>query len=482
MNKHASGKKSIFKKMSLLFYLITIIISLLLIVRIYIADILPFKFIVYALLFLGAVYIIIGLIIKNIKNRVVLGLVDIILLLLSTSLIYGIFKINETINFLKDNLNLNYETYVYNIVVNSDSQYDNIDDIKDKVVYSYKDMDDMSLVEDKLKSIEFKYLDSYNDLLDLVLEDDNNIILVNSGIYDSRIINDESYEENTKVIYSIEVKVEIEDSNNDIDVTKKPFAVYLSGIDTRSSTLPSRSLSDVNIILAVNPINREILMVHIPRDYYVRIPNTTGYKDKLTHAGALGGINLSMETIENLLEIEIPYYVRVNFNAVVNLVDAIDGINIYSDVNYSFTTHTNKNCEFDPGYNYVYGDCALAFARERYAYETGDRHRGENQEQVIELVIKKISSSKTIVSNYSDILSALNGTFETNINYDNISDLVKMQLNDMSSWHIESYNLNGTGALLPTYSYPNQNLYVMEPDMNTVYKAIEKLNNILDTN
>lgn len=475
-------KKSFLKNFSLVIYVITIIISLFLIGRIYIADILPFKFIVYALLFFGAVYIIIGLIIKNIKSRVVLGLVDIILFLLSTSLIYGIFKINETINFLKDNLNLNYETYVYNIVVNSDSQYDNIDDIKDKVVYSYKDMDDMSLVEDKLKSIEFKYLDSYNDLLDLVLNDDNNIILVNSGIYDSRIINDESYEENTKVIYSIEVKVEIEDSNNDIDVTKKPFAVYLSGIDTRSSTLPSRSLSDVNIILAVNPINREILMVHIPRDYYVRIPNTTGYKDKLTHAGALGGINLSMETIENLLEIEIPYYVRVNFNAVVNLVDAIDGINIYSDVNYSFTTHTNKNCKFDPGYNYVYGDCALAFARERYAYETGDRHRGENQEQVIELVIKKISSSKTIVSNYSDILSALNGTFETNINYDNISDLVKMQLNDMSSWHIESYNLNGTGALLPTYSYPNQNLYVMEPDMNTVYKAIEKLNNILDTN
>ncbi len=470
------------KKINLLIFIITIVISLFLIGRIYIADILPFKFIVYALLFLGAVYIIIGLIIKNIKSRVVLGLVDIILLLLSTSLIYGIFKINETINFLKDNLNLNYETYVYNIVVNSDSQYDNIDDIKDKVVYSYKDMDDMSLVEDKLKSIEFKYLDSYNDLLDLVLNDDNNIILVNSGIYDSRIINDESYEENTKVIYSIEVKVEIEDSNNDIDVTKEPFAVYLSGIDTRSSTLPSRSLSDVNIILAVNPTNREILMVHIPRDYYVRIPNTTGYRDKLTHAGALGGINLSMETIENLLEIEIPYYVRVNFNAVVNLVDAINGINIYSDVNYSFTTHTNKNCEFDPGYNYVYGDCALAFARERYAYETGDRHRGENQEQVIELVIKKISSSKTIVSNYSDILSALNGTFETNINYDNISDLVKMQLNDMSSWYIESYNLNGTGALLPTYSYPNQNLYVMEPDMNTVYKAIEKLNNILDTN
>ena len=225
----------------------------------------------------------------------------------------------------------------------------------------------------------------------------------------------------------------------------------------------------------------QILMIHIPRDYYVKLHGYEGLNDKLTHAGTIGGIELSMATIEDLLEIKIPYYVRVNFNAVVNLVDAIGGITINSDVDYSFSCWTNRSCVFNPGANYVNGSCALAFARERHAYETGDRHRGENQEQVIELVINKVTSSSTIISNYSNILNALDGTFQTNITSDEITSLVKMQLDDMSGWKMETANVSGTGAYSPTYSYPNLELYVMNPDMNTVQTAIEKLNDVLET-
>ena len=222
-------------------------------------------------------------------------------------------------------------------------------------------------------------------------------------------------------------------------------------------------------------------MIHIPRDYYVQIHGTSGYKDKLTHTGTIGGVELTMKTLEDLLEIELPYYFRVNFNAVVNLVDAIGGININSDVDYSFTCWTDRSCVFHPGLNSVGGKCALAFARERHAYATGDRHRGENQEQVLELVINKITSSSTIISKYTDILNALNGTFQTNISMEEITNLVKMQIDDMSPWRMETLNVDGTGAYMPTYSYPGQNLYVMEPKMDTVTKAIEKLNEVLET-
>ena len=163
------------------------------------------------------------------------------------------------------------------------------------------------------------------------------VAIINSGSFESLLSIDDKLEDKVRILDTIEVKTKVDEENINIDVTKNPFVIYLSGIDTRSNYMPARSLSDVNIILAVNPNTKNILMVHIPRDAYVQIHNTTGLKDKLTHAGTRGGIKLSMATIEDLLEIDIPYYIRVNFNAVVDLVNAIGGINIYSDVNYSFT-------------------------------------------------------------------------------------------------------------------------------------------------
>ena len=287
-----------------------------------------------------------------------------------------------------------------------------------------------------------------------------------------------------KVIGTIDIKTEVKvDENTNLDVTSKPFTLYISGIDTRSGKLPSRSLSDVNIIMAVNPNTKKILLVHIPRDYYVQVHGTTGLKDKLTHTGTRGGINLSMKTVEDLLEIDIPYYARVNFNSVVNLVDAVGGIDIYNDQNKTFSCWTDRSCKFTPGTNYnVNGKCALAFTRERHAYSEGDRHRGENQEQVISLVLKKLTSSTTLLTNFDDILSAMNGTFETNLISEEIEALVKMQLSDMSTWSIETYNLDGTGSMEYTYSYPKQKLYVMYPNYDTVSTAVKKMNEILETN
>lgn len=481
--KKTKKKNKVLHKFSIAIWLISILFMIVLGYFIYSANVLPLKYFLIVVVVFVILLSLHGIFILKKNTRTwVLVILNIFAIAFMCLEGFAVTKINETISFLKANLGATYETNIYNIIVNKDASYQSINDIADHTVSSYKDQEDMSPLENALKekvSVNIEYQENIMELLEQVTENTELIVLVNSGNYDAMVQNDEEYESKVRILDTIEITTEVENTSSGIDVTKEPFVVYLSGIDTRSGKLPSRSLSDVNIILAVNPNTKKVLMVHIPRDYYVTVHGTSS-SDKLTHTGTIGGVDLTMATIEDLLEIDIPYYVRVNFNAVVNLVDAIGGVNIYSDVDYTFTCWTNRNCSFNPGYNYVYGDCALAFARERHAYSTGDRHRGENQEQVIELIINKVTSSSTIISGYTNILNALDGTFETNMTMDEITSLVKMQIDDMASWNISSYNVDGTGAYLPTYSYPNQNLYVMQPKLETVTEAVNKLNEVLD--
>ena len=484
-NKRKKKKSLKYVVASKVIWVLSIILMLVLGYFVFDANILPFKFfmaVVIVLIVLGCIH---GLIVfKKHTKKAVLITLDIFAVLFMLIEGYAIYQINDTISFLRSNLGAHFETNVYNILVNTNSSYEKVEDITDHTVKTVKDLDDLTEYERAIKrkaNVEIEYVDDIVSLMDEVKEDNELIVIVNSGNYDAKIEVDDEYEEKVKVLDTITITTEKRVTDTGIDVTKDPFVLYLSGIDTRSNYLPSRSLSDVNIILAINPNTRNILMIHIPRDYYVQLHGTEGLKDKLTHSGTIGGIELSMATIEDLLEIKIPYYLRVNFNAVVNLVDAIGGLNINSDVDYSFNCWTNHSCTFYPGLNNVGGACALAFARERHAYDTGDRHRGENQEQVISLIIDKVTSSSTIINSYNDILGALDGTFETNLTSDDITSLVKMQLDDMRGWHIETKNVDGSGNNLPTYSYPNQNLYVMEPKMETVTEAIAKLNEVLET-
>lgn len=159
--------------------------------------------------------------------------------------------------------------------------------------------------------------------------------------------------------------------------------------------------------MTVNPTTKQILLTSIPRDYYVQLAGTSGYKDKLTHAGNYG-INMSIDTIEKLLDIDINYYVRVNFTTLEKLIDAIDGVDVYSE--YSFVSYIDSY-KFYKGYNHMNGKQALAFSRERKSLPSGDIERGRNQEAVIEAIIRKATSGSTIYK-YSKILSNIKGTFQ----------------------------------------------------------------------
>lgn len=413
-------------------------------------------------------------------------ILDIIGLALAAASVFGFIKVAETMSFLDNNFDTGAEYSIYNVIVQKDSNYLTLDDVRGKTFNSISDFVDTEKLEKAAKEqadATIAYADGVTSLLKSTIDDLSYIALLNSGTYDAALEADEGnlYSSNLKVIGEIRVEVEKKEETSKTDLTKDSFVVYISGIDTRSGMMLDRSLSDVNIVMAVNPETKHILMVSIPRDYYVQLHGTTGLKDKLTHAGATGGLELSMTTIEDLLNIKFNRYVRVNFNFVINLVDAVGGITVYSDVNYTFKTlhPSDQSCTFYPGNNNVNGACALGFARERYAYSDGDRHRGRNQEQVIEKIFNKLTSSSTLISKYSDILNALSGSFDTNISTSDITSLANMQLSDMAQWTIESYNLDGQTGGGYTYSYPSQVLSVMYPDEATVETAKQKIQAVL---
>ena len=261
-------------------------------------------------------------------------------------------------------------------------------------------------------------------------------------------------------------------------ITKEPFVVYLSGVDTRGD-LTEKARSDVNIIAAVNPITKQVVLINTPRDYYVDLAGTNS-KDKLTHAG-LYGVQTSMDTLGNLYGVDVQHYIRINFAGFINIVDALGGVDVYSDQAF---TSVGSPGYYDPttfaeGWNHLDGKAALAFARERHAFKTGDVQRGINQMKVIDAMLNKIKSPALLMG-FSKIMDSAADCFVTSLSQNQISALVQMQLSDFAEWNIESYTVTGSsGSSTKCYSAKGQKLYVMKPDESSVAKAKEMIAAVL---
>ena len=261
-------------------------------------------------------------------------------------------------------------------------------------------------------------------------------------------------------------------------ITKEPFVIYLSGVDTRGE-LTENARSDVNILAAVNPVTKRVALVNTPRDYYVDLAGTSS-KDKLTHAG-LYGVETSMETLGNLYGVNVDHYIRINFAGFISIIDALGGVDVYSDQAF---TSVGSPGYYDPttfveGWNHLDGKSALAFARERHAFASGDIQRGINQMKVIDAMLNKIKSPALLMG-FSKIMDAASDCFVTSFSQDQISALVRMQLSDFAEWDIESYTVTGTSSSsTKCYSAKGQKLYVMKPDDSSVSKAREMLASVL---
>ena len=439
-------------------------------------DILPFK---YFILVIGAIILIPGLLVllmqkKNIKPKIkkIASGISIILMLI---FIMILFYLNKTFKFLNNLGETGYTIENYEVVVLSNSEYNEINDIENKNLGYYSQeqshTDEALNKLDEIISVNKNNYENYDTLIESLYNEETDAIIIEEsyrGIIEEA---NENFSKDTKVIYKIEVKYKTENIVKNVDVNKETFNIYISGIDTYGD-ISSVSRSDVNIIATVNPTTNQVLLTTIPRDYYVQLAGTTGLKDKLTHAG-IYGIDTSIKTLENLLDIEINYYIKVNFSSVEKIIEALGGVDVYSEYTFQGASGTY----FKTGYNRVNGAQALEFARTRKTVDGGDRTRGKNQQALIQAIIKK-ACSKEILTKYTSLLSSLEGTFQTNMSTDKITDIIKKQLDNMASWNVTSISLDGSNGSEYTYSYSWQLLYVMIPDETTIENAKEKIQKV----
>ena len=270
-----------------------------------------------------------------------------------------------------------------------------------------------------------------------------------------------------KVIYSHSIETKVENNAAEqVEVKDDTFTVYISGIDVYGA-IETNSRSDVNIMAVVNPTSHQILLVTTPRDYYVEIPGISGGElDKLTHAG-IYGVDASMATLGQLYDTTIDFYARVNFTSLVEMVDALGGVDVYSEQAFTTSEDTGLVMNVVQGENHFNGQQALAFSRERMNVDGGDFQRGKNQQAVITAMIKKAVSPAILVG-ANGILNSVSGNVDTNMSQDQIQTLIQTQLSDGGAWNIKSVAAEGTGDQQYCFSSPGSLLYVTQPDPNSV--------------
>lgn len=402
--------------------------------------------------------------------------------LFSVILIVGCVYINSTRKAISNISGSKIQETQMGVYVLADNPADSIAEIKDSPFGIIANIDrkttDKTIgdIEKEISSeISIVEYEGTTQIIEALLSKNVTAIIINQS-YINILSEHSDYEDLDKKIKLISTYKQVSDVINNNVPGESPsregvFTVYVSGIDTNGAPTVNQN-SDVNILIAVNTNTHQILMINTPRDFYVPLSISNGVKDKLTHAGCYG-IDCSVDTIEMLYGINIDHYLKVNFTGFVNIIDALNGVDIYSE--YEFTT-IHGGYHYVKGYNHLNGIQALGFARERYSFGSGDRQRGKNQMAVIKAMINKMMTSDMLI-NYTRVLNAVSASMATDMSYDEITDLVKMQLETMPTWDIQSFSVDGTGDNLPCFSLSSPN-YVMIPDESTVNRAKEYLNNI----
>lgn len=374
----------------------------------------------------------------------------------------------------------NVEHKDISLIVLKENDIKSVEDIKDDDTLGYQTICYPESAEKMIKALKEergvenpkKEFGTINEMVKGLYEETVPIIILDEAYRNVLEEEHPSFTNDTRVIYTINYPEEEMSFIENVDITKDSFVVLISGIDTYGK-ISSISRSDVNIIAVVNPVQAKILLISIPRDYYVPIMSGgssigrgEGQMDKLTHTG-LFGPQCTMNTLEELFDIPIHYFVRVNFTSVVDIVDAIGGVTVQSD--YAFG-------EFGVGPNECDGKKALSFARERYAFIDGDRQRGKNQMKIIEAIVGKLSNP-TLEYDYLQLFQAVGDCVETNISDADIKEFIQFQVNNMPKWSMETTSVNGSDGKDYSY-YSGQNLYVMYPEQASIDAAKERIRSV----
>lgn len=426
------------------------------------------------------------------RNKLGKLICGVLAVLLSAGMIYGTVAAGAVQSALSKISGIMVEKQVTAVIVMKEDEAADLGDTKGYRFGILADRDTentqqiLAAMEKSMGTVETTAYDTPAEMADALYDDEVQALILNEG-YIPLLTEQENYRDfsdRTKIIYEYVTEHEITAIKPTGSITKQPFVVYCSGSDERDSDINAKTRSDVNILAVVNPKTRQILLINTPRDYYLPLA-FNGEMDKLTHTG-LYGIQESMAVLDNLYGTKTSYYGRVNFWGLIDIVDALGGIDVYSD--YSFETSAGdvagygyRTYSYTEGWNHLDGLEALMFARERYSFSDGDNQRGRNQMKVVQAIIEK-AASPSVLANYQDLLKALSENFVTNISYDQITSLVQMMQKEGFSWNIQAMSAReGSGDTYQyCYSAPGDPLYVMPPDyeyVNTIKSVVDQVMN-----
>ncbi|HFI0835715.1 TPA: LCP family protein [Streptococcus suis] len=403
------------------------------------------------------------------RAKVVTAFLLILGLVVSSVGLYGVQSIVNLSNKL--NSNATYSEYEMSVLVPADSQVSDISQVTELLAPTGNDGDNIQALLDNLSQTKNLSLtptktDSYLDAYQKMLAGESQAMVLNGVFADILSAEDPDFDTKVKKIYSFTLTKKVETAVN--QPTGDVLNIYISGIDTYGP-ISTVSRSDVNIIMTINQATKQVLLTTTPRDSYVAIADGgQNQKDKLTHAG-IYGVEASMHTLENLYDIDIHYYARVNFTSFLKLIDLVGGVDVVNDQAFTKGSH-----DFPVGTIHLDSEKALMFVRERYSLQGGDNDRGKNQEKIIAALIQKLSQPENLI-NYQSIINNLQDSIQTNMSLETMMKLVNTQMESSSSYTVQSQALQGTGStgLLPSYAMPGYQLYMMEvnPDSLNQMKA-----------
>lgn len=366
------------------------------------------------------------------------------------------------------------------IVALKDSPIEPSDDFKDYVL-GYDNSDDGAyekssdiLVENDKKVKASKPYEDADTLYEDLLSGEADLMVLTSNTRSDLSVIDEEYEDKIKVIF--EKKYEMDAAElKAVDITKEPFTVYLCGADLSSGEdISSTGRGDVNILLTVNPKTEKVNMQVIPRDTFVYIP-CRGGSSKLSYSGWWGGVQSSIESIEDKFGVDINYYAKINFNGLIDLVDALGGVTVYSHYTYSY-----QGYDFVKGENFVDGQKALRFARARKMLPQNELSRGQHQMELIKGIFRKFAENPTY-DNSMAVLDALENNFVTNLPEEDYYEAFKLVVKLLPELqNMENHSISGE------YRWHNDEIregryqYYYYPDDGEVERVRDSINAILE--
>ena len=476
------------KVLSILLSVVLVISSFYLLYQVIRLNVLPSKFLfplTIGVVVLDAIFILLLIYFsKNVVSKIVCILLT---LFICVATCMGGYYISKTQNVLSNITNVaKHAKNTVSVIVKESSSIKNKSQLNDVSVGSLrlneqgskKVLKELSGEGIVLNQTEY---DSMTALLEAFYNGEVDSIIINESSR-SQILDMEAYsnfDSNTRVVYQTSYKVKNNDSATSVsDITSKPFNVLISGSDTRGG-FDENGRSDVIMIATVNPKTHTILLTSVPRDFYVTTACDAGdgcmqgALDKITHTG-IHGTNTTKRTVEQLLGIEINYTFKVGFDTVTELVDVLGGVDVYVEPGYATTT---SEFSVHEGVNHLNAQQALAFARERYSYTEGDRQRTKNQQQVLMGIVKE-ATKPSVITNYAAIMDTMANTFSTTMSNEEITDLIKYQLNNNPTWKMEQYMVDGTDDTLMCAELGDA-ASVMVPDQSTVKMAKDKINAVL---